>query len=336
MSEGELLTLAWAVVIAFAIILYVILDGFDLGLGILFPLAPSHADRDTMMNSIAPVWDGNETWLVLGGVSLLAAFPLAYAVILPATYIPILMMVMALVLRGVAFEFRFKAERSRFLWDAAFTGGSTLAALGQGLVLGAFIQGFPVENGRYAGGAFGWLTPFSLMTGIGLVFGYALLGATWLIWKTDGSLQAWSRRAARPALLAVLALIGIVSLWTPLAHPMIAERWFAWPNLLYLSPVPLVTAALALLTWRTIASDSDRLPFAGAVGLFLLSFLGLGISLWPYAVPPHITIWQAAAQPESQLFMLVGVLILIPLILAYTGYSYWVFRGKVRSDHYHH
>jgi cytochrome bd ubiquinol oxidase subunit II len=335
-SEAELLTLVWAVVIALAIALYVILDGFDLGLGILFPLAPSDADRDAMMNSIAPVWDGNETWLVLGGISLLAAFPLAYAVILPAAYIPILMMVMALVLRGVAFEFRFKAGRSRFVWDAAFAGGSTLAALGQGLVLGAFIQGFPVEGGRYAGGAFGWLTPFSLMTGAGLVCGYALLGATWLIWKTDGTLQKWSRRAARPALLAVLAFIGIVSLWTPLAHPMIAERWFAWPNLLYLSPVPLVTAALALLTWRTIGGDYDRLPFAGTVGLFLLSFLGLGISLWPYAVPPRITIWEAAAQPASQLFMLVGVLILIPLILAYTGYSYWVFRGKVRSDHYHH
>ena len=334
MIQADLLPVIWALVIAFAIALYVIMDGFDLGIGILFPFAPSHADRDTMMNSVAPVWDGNETWLVLGGAGLFAAFPLAYSVILSATYIPIIVMLLALVLRGVAFEFRFKAEKSRFLWDIAFAAGSTLAALAQGFVLGAFIDGIRVIDGRFVGGAFEWLTPFNGMTALGLVAGYALLGSTWLIWKTEGGLQRWSRQRARVLLLAVLFFVAVVSLWTPLSHEAIAARWFAWPNLLYLSPVPVVTGTLALLLWRGLGQERELAPFLLTIGLFLLSFLGLGISLWPYAVPPEMTIWDAAAQPESQIFMLVGVVLLIPLILAYTAYSYWVFRGKVGGDFY--
>jgi cytochrome bd ubiquinol oxidase subunit II len=335
MSDPALLPLVWAAIIAFAVAMYVLLDGFDLGIGILFPLAPGHAERDVMMNSVAPVWDGNETWLVLGGGGLMAAFPLAYGVVLPAVYVPIVIMLLSLVLRGVAFEFRFKAERSRFVWDAAFAGGSTLAALAQGLTLGAFVHGFVVSGDQFAGGPFDWLSPFSLMTGVGLICGYALLAATWLVLKTEDALQAWSRRTAEMALVAVVGFIALVSLWTPFEEPDIALRWFAWPNILYLSPVPIVTAAVAIALWLQLWRGRERSPFFLAVSLFLLSFLGLGISLWPYAVPRSVTIWQAAAQPEAQLFLLVGVVVLIPLILAYTSYSYWVFRGKVRGAGYH-
>jgi cytochrome d ubiquinol oxidase subunit II len=336
MSGAEFLPVYWAVVIAFAIAMYVLLDGFDLGIGILFPFAGRHAHRDMMMNSIAPVWDGNETWLVLGGGGLLAAFPVAYGIVLSAVYLPIIAMLLGLILRGVAFEFRFKAERSRVLWDIAFSGGSLVAAFMQGATLGAFIQGMPVAGGKFAGGSFDWLTPFSAMTGIGLVFGYALLGSTWIVWRTEGELQAWCRRIAPRMLIAVVLFIGVVSLWTPFADRAIAERWFTLPNLYYLSPVPVVTAICVLLLWRGLSKGWEVAPFFLAVALFLLSFLGLGISLWPYAVPRTLTIWDAAAQPETQLFILIGVLILLPLILAYTGYSYWVFRGKLRGNEGYH
>jgi cytochrome d ubiquinol oxidase subunit II len=337
MSELPILPLLWALIIAFAVTMYVLLDGFDLGIGILFPFAPSHDDRDVMMNSVAPVWDGNETWLVLGGGGLMAAFPIAYGVVMPAIYIPLIIMLLALVLRGVAFEFRFKADYSRVLWDAAFIIGSFLAAFAQGLALGAFVQGFAVEGEKFVGGAFDWLSPFSLMTGIGLICGYALLGATWLVAKTEGALQAWSRRVAVRALYAVAAFIALVSLWTPLQQPAIAERWFVWPALLYLSPVPAVTALLVFGLWRALHRvDTEWGAFRCAIGLFLLSFLGLGISLWPYAAPRAITIWQAAAQRETLIFLLVGVVILIPIILGYTAYAYWVFRGKVRAGEGYH
>jgi len=336
MSGAESLPVYWALVIAFSVAMYVLLDGFDLGIGILFPFAGSHAHRDMMMNSVEPVWDGNETWLVLGGGGLLAAFPAAYGIVLSAVYLPITAMLLGLVLRGVAFEFRFKAERSRVLWDVAFSGGSLVAAFAQGATLGAFIQGIHVVDGRFAGGAFDWLTPFSAMTGIGLICGYALLGSTWTIWRTEGELQAWSRKMARPMLISVVLFVGLVSLWTPLADPAIAERWFTLPNLFYLLPVPLITAGCVLSLWRGLAREWEEAPFFLAVSLFLLSFLGLGISLWPYAVPRTLTIWDAAAQPETQLFILIGVLILLPLILAYTGYSYWVFRGKLRGNEGYH
>ncbi|MCC6470572.1 MAG: cytochrome d ubiquinol oxidase subunit II [Alphaproteobacteria bacterium] len=329
------LVAVWAVIIAFGVLMYVVLDGFDLGVGMLFPLFKERGDRDAMMNSVAPVWDGNETWLVLGGVGLFAAFPLAYAVILPALYLPLVLMLIALVFRGVAFEFRFKSRHRRWLWDAAFAGGSTVAALTQGVALGAFIQGIKVADRAFAGGPFDWLTPFSLMTGVGLAAGYAMLGCGWLIMKTEGPLQQRCFALMAPLGLVVLGFVAAVSLWTPFLSPAIADRWFSWPNLAYLSPVPLLVAIVALALWRALRRRRQALPFVLTLCLFVLSYLGLGISLWPHAIPPSVTIWQAASSPEAQRFLIVGVLVLIPVILGYTGYAYWVFRGKVTGAGYH-
>ena len=323
------LAFVWAILIAFAVLAYVMLDGFDLGIGILFPASADPGQRDLMVNSVAPVWDGNETWLVLGGGGLLAAFPLAYAVVLPALYAPLIAMLLALVLRGVAFEFRFRTPGHKLAWDFAFWGGSVLAALMQGIALGAFIQGFAVEGRAYAGGWWDWLTPFSILTGIAVVVGYALLGATWLIMKTEGALQDWCFRMTLPLAAAVVALIVAVSIWTPLLDPAIAARWFGWPNIVLVAPVPLLVAGTAFGLYRAIRTRRERLPFLLAQALFVLSYVGLGISLYPYVVPRSITVWEAAAPPESLLFLLVGALILIPIILAYTGYAYWIFRGKV-------
>jgi cytochrome d ubiquinol oxidase subunit II len=330
------LPLLWAAIIVVGVVMYVLLDGFDLGVGILFPFLPTDQDRDLAMSSVAPIWDGNETWLVLGGAGLFAAFPLAYAVILPGTYLPLLIMLLGLIFRGVAFEFRFKAQKSRHWWDKAFHYGSLAATVAQGVVLGAFIQGFRVEDRQFVGGMLDWLTPFSLMTGAALISGYALLGATWLIMKTEGPLQDRCYRLAGGLLLAVLAFIGIVSLWTPLLNPQIAERWFSWPNIAFLSPVPVVTALVAFGLWRALEGRREVLPFVLSMTLFLLSFLGLGISLWPNIIPPDISIWEAAAPPETQIFVLIGVAILLPVILAYTAFTYYVFRGKVRAGEGYH
>ncbi|MGE0724562.1 MAG: cytochrome d ubiquinol oxidase subunit II [Alphaproteobacteria bacterium] len=330
------LPMLWAAIIAFGIAIYVALDGFDLGIGILFPLFPERDQRDVMMNSVAPVWDGNETWLVLGGAGLFGAFPLAYAVLLPALYLPLTVMVLALVFRGVAFEFRFKAQRSRAVWDWAFAGGSMVATFCQGIALGAFIQGVPVVDRAYAGGAWDWLTPFSLFTGAALLAGYAALGCGWLILRTEGALQERFFRTMPLLGALLLATIAGVSLWTPLMHAAIADRWFAWPSLAYLSPVPILVAAIALLLWRALRARSERLPFVLTLALFLLGYAGLAISLWPYAIPPAITIWQAAAPPESQGFLIVGMAVLLPIILAYTAFNYWIFRGKVRIGQGYH
>jgi cytochrome bd ubiquinol oxidase subunit II len=328
------LPLIWAGIIGAAVALYVILDGFDLGIGILFPFARSEAERRQMMASIAPFWDGNETWLVMGGVGLLVAFPPAYSILMPALYLPVIVMLLALVFRGVAFEFS-ELGRSR-AWHAAFAGGSALAALCQGVILGGMIQGVRVENGAFAGGAFDWATPFAALCGLGVVAGYALLGATWLVMKTKGPLAQSARRQSKLLLLAVLAFMAAVSLWTPLAFPRIAERWFALPNLLYLWPVPLVTALTAFAAWRALVKEYDVAPFAAAIALFLLGYLGLVISLFPYLVPPALTIWQAAAAPKSQMFMLVGTFVLLPLVLAHTAYVYWLFRGKIGPGESYH
>jgi cytochrome bd ubiquinol oxidase subunit II len=322
----------WTLILGLGVFFYVLLDGFDLGVGILFGLAPDTASRNLMMNSIAPIWDGNETWLVLGSVGLLAAFPLAFAIIVPAVYFPIALMLVALVFRGVAFEFRFRDSEHKGFWDHGFAYGSTVATLAQGIVLGAFIQGFKVDGRHFTGSSFDCFTPFSLLTGVALLFGYALLGSGWLVMKTEGELQAWARRLGRIAFLGVLVAIGIVSLWTPAVDPGIAHRWFSWPNIAYLSPIPIITALVALLEWRSLNRQSEAGPFIGAVVLFLLSFIGIAISLWPMIVPHHYTLWQAAAAPSTQAFLLVGTLVLLPVILLYTGWSYWVFRGKVRGD----
>jgi cytochrome d ubiquinol oxidase subunit II len=331
------LPLIWGGVIAFAVFMYVLLDGFDLGVGILFPFARTHQERDVMMNSIAPVWDGNETWLVLGGGGLLAAFPLAYATLLPALYMPIMVMLFGLVFRGVAFEFRHGSHKRRWAWDLAFSGGSVVATFAQGIVLGAFITGFTLEpDGRAAGGTFLWLTSFNLTVGVCLVGGYALLGATWLIMKTEGVVQERAYGQAFTLAILVAVGMGLVSASTPLTHPDVAARWFVFPNILLLLPIPIVTAWAWITLLRAVNQREERRPFLLSIGLFALGYLGLGISMWPYIVPRTLTIWDAAAPPTSQSFMLVGVTILVPIILAYSAYSYWVFRGKVRGTEGYH
>jgi cytochrome bd ubiquinol oxidase subunit II len=326
----------WAFIIAFAVFVYVVMDGFDLGLGLLFPLFPQKADRDVIMNSVAPVWDGNETWLVLGGGGLMAAFPLAYAVLMPAIYTPVIAMLIGLIFRGVAFEFRWRTQSERNRWDVAFSAGSWLATLAQGIALGSILQGVQVEGRHYAGGWWDWLTPFSILTGLALAAGYALLGATWLVLKTDGELRDKAYHLSWYLLFALLGAIGVVSLATPLLHIHYAERWFAWPNIIVTAPVPVAVAGVAALLLRSLIRRQDSQPFFLSLGLFALSYAGLGISMYPYIVPQSITIWQAASPENSQIFMLVGVAVLIPLILGYTAWAYWVFRGKVQAGAGYH
>jgi cytochrome d ubiquinol oxidase subunit II len=336
MSAAVDIATVWAFIIAFAVFVYVVMDGFDLGLGILFPLFPAKADRDVIMNTVAPVWDGNETWLVLGGGGMMAAFPLAYAVLMPALYPLIIAMLIGLIFRGVAFEFRWRTRAESNRWDLAFAGGSWLAALAQGIALGAILQGIHVEGRRYAGGWLDWLTPFSILTGISLVIGYALLGATWLVLKTEGGLRDRAYHFCWYLLFAMLAAIGTVSIATPFLHIQYAQRWFTWPNVILTAPVPIAVAVVTVALLRSLANKQDSQPFYLTLALFALSYAGLGISMFPYIVPQSITIWQAASPENSQLFMLVGVAVLIPLILGYTAWAYWVFRGKVRAGHGYH
>ncbi|TAA60773.1 MULTISPECIES: cytochrome d ubiquinol oxidase subunit II [unclassified Shinella] len=326
----------WAAIIAFAVLAYVILDGFDLGVGILFPFFKEKHDRDVMMNSVAPVWDGNETWLVLGGGGLMAVFPLAYATILPALYMPLLLMVLGLIFRGVAFEYRWRTRRGEFLWDIAFSGGSMVAAFTQGVALGALVQGIPVENRAYVGGWWDWLTPFSVATGFALLVGYALLGATWLVMKTRGPLAERARGYALKAGIGTLLAMGVFSLWTPFLEPLYFDRWFHWPTLLFSLLVPLLVLGCFALLVQGLRTGHDSRPFIAALGLFVLGFAGIGISFYPYIVPTALTIWQAAAPEESLAFLLVGALVLIPMILGYTAYAYWVFRGKVDPEEGYH
>jgi cytochrome d ubiquinol oxidase subunit II len=322
----------WTLILGAGIFFYVLLDGFDLGVGMLYNFMPDTRSRNLVMNAIAPVWDGNETWLVMGGLALLAAFPLAFAILIPALYFPILVMLLALVFRGVAFEFRFRDAERKTFWDRGFFYGSLIATMAQGMMLGAFIQGFKVEGRVFAGGPLDFLTPFSVLTGIALVFGYALLGAGWLVLKTEDDIQARARRYGRVCLAGVAIAIVVVSLWTPLANDAVFSRWFSWPNILILSPVPVATALVAWATWRALGGASQSGGFIGAVGLFALSYIGITISLFPMIVPHHYTLMQAASPPGTQAFLLVGTLFLLPVILFYSGWSYWVFRGKVRAD----
>lgn len=329
------LTLVWAGIIAFAVFAYVVMDGFDLGIGILFPTFAVGEERDQAMNSIAPVWDGNETWLVMGGGGLLAAFPLAYAIILPATYPLMIAMLLGLVFRGVAFEFRWRDPRHRAFWDAAFSVGSLIAAVSQGIALGAILQGIHVAADAYAGGWLDWLSPFSLLTGLSVAIGYALLGATWLLWKTEGAAHDHARRLALWLGIATLAALGAVSAATPFLAYDYWRRWFMMPDVLLTAQVPLLVVIAAVAYFWSLRTGRQRLPFLIALGFFLLGFIGLGISIFPYVVPRAITIWDAAAPPLSQVFLLMGSIFIIPCILLYTSWAYWVFRGKVGTHGYH-
>lgn len=327
------LPLIWGGLIAMAIFLYVFLDGFDLGVGILFPFAPTKKCQSRMANSIAPFWDGNETWLVLGGGGLFAAFPLAYSVLMPALYLPIIIMLLGLVFRGVAFEFRFKADKShRAIWDYAFHFGSLTAAIMQGMMLGAFVQGIEVKGRSFAGGPFDWVSGFSVMTGVALVFGYALLGATWLIMKTEDTTQKWAREVASYVLGFVGIFMGLVSLTVPFLNDDIRELWFSLPNFLWLLPIPLTTMALFIGIWRGIAKGHEYAPFLCSIGVFVLGYLGLGISLWPWIVPFAFTFTQAAAAPTSQSLLLIGAVVMLPVVLGYTAYCYYIFRGKTGHE----
>ena len=330
------LAFVWAGLIAFSVLAYVVLDGFDLGVGMLFPFYRRKEDRDVVMNSVAPIWDGNETWLVLGGGGLLAVFPLAYAVVLSALYAPLIVMLLALVFRGVAFEFRWRTEKGRILWDWSFIGGSLVATFAQGVALGALVQGIEVENRAYVGGWWDWLTPFSVLTGVALVVGYTLLGATWLVMKTEGAIQERARGFAWYTGSATLLLIGAVSAITPLLNERYLHRWFDWPTVLFSVIVPVLVLICVYRLFLGLERGADREPFFAAQGLFVLAYVGIGISFYPYMVPPDLTIWDAAAPDSSLGFLLVGTLVLLPLILGYTAYAYWVFRGKVRPGEGYH
>jgi cytochrome bd ubiquinol oxidase subunit II len=335
MAESVVLTNVWAAVLAFAVFMYVVMDGFDLGIGILFPAFAVGRERDTAMNSIAPVWDGNETWLVLGGGGLLAAFPLAYAIVMSALYAPLIAMLLALVFRGVAFEFRWRDPAHRAAWDFAFTAGSLVAAVCQGVTLGALLQGIHVEGRAYAGGWWDWLTPFSLLTGFSVVAGYSLLGACWLNWKTEGETQKHARRLMRIWAPITLGCIVAVSLATPFLGDEYWQRWFSMPRVLVTAQVPLIIAILTWLFTRSLRRNDDLAPFVLTLAVFALSFAGLGISIYPYLIPNVVSLQMAAAPASSQAFMLVGAAVLVPVILAYTAWSYWVFRGKVGHEGYH-
>jgi len=313
----------------------VLLDGFDLGMGILYPFAPDEQSRDVMMNTVAPFWDGNETWLVLGGAGLLGAFPLVYSVLLPALYLGVFLLLAGLIFRGVAFEFRFKATpQTKKYWSASFAIGSTVAALAQGIVVGAYIQGFETENFAYTGGAFDWLTPFTVLAGVGLVLGYALLGSTWIIMKTEGAVQEWAYRITPRLLAGVLGVFLIISFWTPLVDSFARDRWFSNLHLIWLLPAGALGCAYLIM--RAVARRDEGIPFVATMGLFIFTYLGLPASKWPYVVPPAYTLYDAASARESQIFLLVGVLFVIPVVLAYTAWTYWVFRGKVRVGEGYH
>ena len=330
------LAFIWAGLIAFAVLAYVLLDGFDLGIGILFPFLKDRKERHLAMNTIAPVWDGNETWLVLGGGGLFAVFPLAYAIIMPALYPLIIAMLLGLIFRGVAFEFVHRTKRMQGFWEFGFWAGSLTASIAQGMSLGTLVQGIMISGRSYGGGNWDWFTPFSLLTAVALVVGYAMLGATWLIMKTEGETLTRAQRFARPLGMALLALIGLVSILTPLLRPEYLARWFGWPSGVYSAVVPLLLAAAAWALWTGLRDNRTYRPFLATVAIFVLSFAGLGVSFYPHLIPPTLTIAEAAAPDKSLAFLLAGAVVLIPMILLYTGYSYWVFRGKVRhGDHYH-
>ncbi|KTD22823.1 cytochrome D ubiquinol oxidase subunit II, cyanide insensitive [Legionella lansingensis] len=329
-----MLPFVFASLLAFIVIMYVVLDGFDLGVGILFPFTESERERDQMMNSVAPVWDGNETWLVFGGAMLYGAFPTVYGLLLPILYMPIMLMLIALIFRGVSFEFRFKAERTKYLWNWSFAISSLAATFFQGVILGAFVQGFPINEASMTINEADWLTPFSLLTGIALICGYGLLGATWMFMKCEGRLQSKMAHLAKGLLVLVSIFLVFVSIWTPLHSEEVFQRWYSFPNVLLLSPLPLITALVIVLTWRSFASSNEVKPFLYSIVIFLCSYTGIAISVYPYLIPHRVDIWEGAAPNSTLLFILVGVVIMLPLLLAYTAYTYYVFRGKSHEGYH--
>lgn len=328
--------LIWYGLIGLAVLVYVILDGFDLGIGILFPSAHSKQERDLMMNSIAPVWDGNETWLVLGGGGLFAVFPLAYAVVMPALYAPLIIMLLGLILRGVSFEYRFRTKRGIFLWDSAFFVGSLMATLMQGIMLGALLQGITVEGRSYAGGWFDWLSPFTLFCGLALMSAYILLGACWLLIKLPHDFVTRYYSLARRWGIALVACIVLVSIWLPFTNDLIALRWFSFPNTLALVSIPIGAGLCIWQLFEALLAHRAIRAYLLAIALFVISAIGFGVSTFPYLVPFALTYQQAAAPDSSLVFLLVGATVLLPLIIAYSAYSYWVFRGKLKHDEGYH
>lgn len=330
-----MLPLLFASLIGFIVIMYVILDGFDLGIGLLFLATQNERERDLMMNSIAPVWDGNETWLVFGGAMLYAAFPRVYGVLLPVLYMPIMLMLIALIFRGVSFEFRFKAERSKPLWNWAFAISSIAATFFQGVILGAFVQGFEINEAAKTITETAWLSPFSLLTGVAVLAGYALLGATWLIIKCEGELQKRMIHLAKGFLVIVTFFLFFVSIWTPLHNEEIFARWYSFPNILFLMPLPIITAIAIFLAWKNLMVGTEIKPFIYSIIIFLCAYAGIGISVYPYLIPHYLTLWDAAAPSSTLKFVLVGVVLMLPVLLAYTGYAYRVFWGKSAHEGYH-
>jgi len=330
-----MLPIYFAGILAFIIIMYVVLDGFDLGIGILFPFTQNERDRDQMMNSVAPVWDGNETWLVFGGAMLYGAFPKVYGLLLPILYMPIMLMLVALIFRGVSFEFRFKAEKEKYLWNWIFSISSIAAAFFQGVILGCFVQGFQVNKNLIIINNADWMTPFSLLTGIALVCGYALLGATWMIIKSEKRLQKRMIFSAKGLLVLVSFFLVFISIWTPLHSNEVFNRWYSFPNIFYLAPLPLVTAVMVFLTWKSLSKGDEYKPFIFSIIIFLCSYIGIAFSLYPYLVPHQVTLWEAAAPDSTLRFLLIGVIIMLPILFAYTIYAYRVFKGKTGHDGYH-
>ncbi|WP_341663953.1 cytochrome d ubiquinol oxidase subunit II [Vibrio sp.] len=328
--------LVWYALIGLAVLIYVILDGFDLGIGILFPSAHSEIERDMMMNSIAPVWDGNETWLVLGGGGLFAVFPLAYSVVMPALYAPLILMLLGLILRGVSFEYRFKTKKGKFLWDTAFFVGSLTATLMQGIMLGALLQGIEMEGRAYSGDWFDWLSPFSLFCSLALVFAYVLLGSCWLMMKLPNDLTERYEMIAKRAGVGMVACIAIVSIWLPLQNGLIFDRWFSFPNTLVLLCIPALSAWFIKQLYVSLQNHKALKAYLCGIALFVLAATGFGVSTFPYLIPFSLTYSQAAAPDESLKFLLAGTVFLLPLIMAYSAYTYWVFRGKMKhGEHYH-
>ena len=327
------LPLIWGGLVALSVFIYVLLDGFDLGCGILFPFAGSDKNRSRIMNSIAPFWDGNETWLVLGGGGLFAAFPVAYGIIMSGLYLPVIFMLFGLIMRGVAFEFRFKANKRRHVWDSFFFVGSVVAAFLQGVMLGALIQGMEASNRLYTGGPFDWLTPFALVCGVAVVIGYALLGSTWLIIKTEHKLQVWARKVSEWLLFALVAAMIVVTVFMYFSDIDAVGNWFSMPSILYLAPMPIIVALLFFVMRKDLTGEREYRPFLLTAALFLMGYIGVCSAIFPYIVPYQMTIYEAAAADTSLSFMLVGAGIMLPIILSYTAFAYYTFKGKTDHEH---